>query len=486
MSDIETFDPGTPPPQDIIQKGGHRRSSGDGVKLYPECSLSSCRDDSDDKKFECEKCDRLVHYRCTQLPLYQIQRFLTKGFRKYICANCITIQPSLDNTFPSPPESVTQTRHDPNNMILTLRKEIEGKIKQVDALAETNRLLNVTIKDLTRNQGKSRDEINKLKDKVRLSTEKEKTMESLLNEREEELAKTLNKLHQLEQENQNNSDDCCSIVNDLKAKHIEEGKFKEAEITRMKETLETQSKTIANFKQVGGKSQTEVKTQGNESMANLTKFIDEKLEKVESNLKRSLLNEVSQINNKLEHKFNSVFKENRPSEPKPDLREIMRQQHDEHIAEESDRKQRACNIIVHGVAESVDDNNSDTNFVTKFFEDIGLKNIKHKSSFRIGKKKEDNETLSLVRPQKLVLNNERIKDKIMANLTKLKGKIAYARISITEDFSHKERLLLKEWASKAKDANDKEGENSNVIWRVRGSPKNRIFLKKFTKRNMDC
>ena len=30
--------------------------------------------------------ERLVHYRCTSLSTYQLQLFLTKGYRKFMCS----------------------------------------------------------------------------------------------------------------------------------------------------------------------------------------------------------------------------------------------------------------------------------------------------------------------------------------------------------------------------------------------------------------
>ena len=55
------------------------------------CTPLACVQDDDKYKLECAECKLLVHYRCTQLPLYQIQLFLTKGCRKYICLNCVEV-----------------------------------------------------------------------------------------------------------------------------------------------------------------------------------------------------------------------------------------------------------------------------------------------------------------------------------------------------------------------------------------------------------
>ena len=59
------------------------------------CTAELCFADDDKYKLECSKCNRYVHYDCTQLPLFQIQLFLTTGYRKFICANCIVISEYL-------------------------------------------------------------------------------------------------------------------------------------------------------------------------------------------------------------------------------------------------------------------------------------------------------------------------------------------------------------------------------------------------------
>ena len=37
----------------------------------------------------CSQCKSKFHYRCTDLPPYQIVRFKTQGYRKYICERCV-------------------------------------------------------------------------------------------------------------------------------------------------------------------------------------------------------------------------------------------------------------------------------------------------------------------------------------------------------------------------------------------------------------
>ena len=88
---------------------------------------------------------------------------------------------------------------------------------------------------------------------------------------------------------------------------------------------------------------------------------------------------------------------------------------------------------------------------------------------RIGTKT-DGKTRSLL----LGLSNEDEKEKILGNLTSLKGIEKY-KGSILEDLTPDQRNTIKELSSEAKKLNTKE---TSASWRVRGSSKNGFFLKK--------
>ena len=50
-------------------------------------------------------------------------------------------------------------------------------------------------------------------------------------------------------------------------------------------------------------------------------------------------------------------------------------------------------------------------------------------------------------------------------------------MSITEDFTWEERMIMKEWFGKASERNEKE-DNDDVKWCVRGSPRTVVIFKK--------
>ena len=64
------------------------------IEIHDEnaiCTPGGCIPDEDQYKLECSECKRQVHYRCTKLPAYQIHLFLVKGYRKFVCTNCIEV-----------------------------------------------------------------------------------------------------------------------------------------------------------------------------------------------------------------------------------------------------------------------------------------------------------------------------------------------------------------------------------------------------------
>lgn len=83
-----------------------------------------------------------------------------------------------------------------------------------------------------------------------------------------------------------------------------------------------------------------------------------------------------------------------------------------------------------------------------------------------------------IRPIKVVLESAHEVYLITKKLINLKGNEKYQGISVTEDFTRFERSLIKELKNKAAERSARE---PNIIWRVRGSPKSGLYLKKIHK-----
>ena len=412
-------------------RGARRRS-----EPIAQCIKGECTEDDDNKKLKCDKCDKLFHYRCTGLPVFQIHHFLTKGYRKFMCESCTKVPEHLKAIIPTPPPT-NQTKQ-----VLELEKKVKEKQMEVDTLAATNRLLQAKIKELTSSNAESQKDCEKEKDRNSKLQAKAKKMEGSIKSYEAQIA-TLNE--------QNASTDSAN---------------------------------------------------SGETLSSLTRIMGEKFEEIQNNLKSVILTEVSKNNLQLEEKINAAVQLNKSyadtvtntmtstSSGAPtaavtdvDFRAVMREERNSQLAEETDKKMRACNFIIHGCLEANGEiperKEHDKNFINALFADIGIEAM-CKSLNRLGKRDETSNDAK--RPIKVVMQNETEKDLVMARLNNLKGKEKYKGISITDDHSIADRKIIKEWAEKATAANANEPTESLYEWKVRGSPKNGMQLKKFRKR----
>ena len=117
---------------------------------------------------------------------------------------------------------------------------------------------------------------------------------------------------------------------------------------------------------------------------------------------------------------------------------------------------------------------TDEDFITYFIGALEVTATTFKSVSRIVKADPAKK-----RPIKVAMNNEEEKNKIMANLRNIKDQVEFKGLSVTDDYTIAERRMIKEWTDKVKENNDKESPDSNYMWRVRGTPKNGLRLKKF-------
>ena len=234
---------------------------------------------------------------------------------------------------------------------------------------------------------------------------------------------------------------------------------------------------------------------------------DRLMKMIEEKLSSGLCTIQTNVIKLIDNKFNNIPRHNSESVPEPNenstpnhirsyaatvgneandasvtvknFRTIMMATKNEELAEEADRKRRGKNLIMHGKEEMA--SNEDSEFVNNMIKDLQIGSVSTKQVERIGQ-----HTNERKRPIKLVFNSEEDQQKVLTNLRNLKDKSSYKGISITDDYTLNERLLIKEFTEQAKIKNTQEETNkSNIIWRVRGSPKNGLIIKKFTKANSD-
>ena len=158
---METEDAGggapSTPSQPLNQVRGTRRASEPGA---PQCTKESCTEEDGNKnKLKCDKCDKIFHFRCTGLPTFQIHHFLTKGYRKFVCDSCTKVPENLKAVIPTPPPP------NPAKQVLDLEKTVKEKQMEIEALSETNRMLQAKIKELDSSQMKLHNNYEKEKSK---------------------------------------------------------------------------------------------------------------------------------------------------------------------------------------------------------------------------------------------------------------------------------------------------------------------------------
>ena len=187
-------------------------------------------------------------------------------------------------------------------------------------------------------------------------------------------------------------------------------------------------------------------------------YIDKKFNQLEDTLTNSFKDQQK----------NQTYSDILKKDTQNDFQTIIRVAKIEEKKEERDHDQRKKNIIVHGAHEESptqeEQVNMDKTFVDNLLKDVAYK-VVPKYIGRVGNKAEGKS-----RPLKIVLNTDEEKRKLFSNLKALKGVDKYQKVSISDDFTIAERELIKVWAKKAKEKNEVEPPDSNIIWRVRGNP----------------
>ena len=197
---------------------------------------------------------------------------------------------------------------------------------------------------------------------------------------------------------------------------------------------------------------------------NVKKIIDEKFNNIPRHMSVTDPENKNTTTNHLSSYAEAVGNQNGASVKS--LRTIMLATKNEELAEEAERKCRGKNLIMHGKNEVTPE--QDTEYINTMIKDLQIGAVNVKQIERIGQKDKDN---TKKRPIKMMFNNEEDKEKVLNNLRNLKDKLIYKGISITQ--------------AKAKNTQE-ELNKSNIVWRVRGTPKNGLVIKRFTKMNQDA
>lgn len=198
------------------------------------------------------------------------------------------------------------------------------------------------------------------------------------------------------------------------------------------------------------------------------KTVDERLKEFETNMNSSKLNLTSKTH--IQSSKTVAYADM----VKGSLSSKLREQN-QILVHDNDKNIRKVNVIIHGRVETEDDENTDDIFIKKLLHDLQVQTLP-KSMLRIGSFSNLKK-----RPIKLTFDLLSEKQQVMRNLRNLKGKNEYIGISIRDDYTIEERMLLKEKTQKAREANMTLPNNCDYTWQVRGTPDTGIIIKRISR-----
>ena len=425
--------------------------------VNPKCGALSCLSESNnDQYLECTTCKKKIHHCCTKLPAYQIGLFMlaeTKANNSFLCEQCANVPEDLIQTCSG---KISETP----NTVLLLKEQLEKKDNELRELKEH------IIKLETENPHKKRKFDDDCNDAMT-----------------EDLANKSIEIENLKKE-----------ITTLKTRTLSPGN--QTEVKKLQTVVQNKTKEISELRNKNEKlslKQVELQrhSSGKDNTNELAKLIEEKLSAglntIQTNMENFIKEKLTEksppdvtmddISDKETTTYADLLKTGSKNITSNNFRCIMLEAKNEELAEQFEKRRREKNLIIHGKKEQSKEDDSDSDFFNQLVKDLQIGSIKIKQIQRIGTMMPNKN-----RPIKLEFNTEEDKVKVFNNLRNLKGKNDYIGISIKEDYTSNERKLIKQFSERAEIKNkEEEDKKSNIFWRVRGTPKNGLHLKWFTK-----
>ena len=99
------------------------------------CAKNKCKDNDGEAKLTCEICERRVHPECSNLPSYELQRYISGPnddhyIGKYFCLNCIEVPEWLQNQIPNRDQQYQSIQ----NQLMNERKRTKMLTKDIENL----------------------------------------------------------------------------------------------------------------------------------------------------------------------------------------------------------------------------------------------------------------------------------------------------------------------------------------------------------------
>ena len=125
---------------------------------YTNICTAICGEPSNPRMIKCDHCNRFTHFECTELPGYQLQQLMTKGYRKYLCPQCFG---EVDELYT---ESLMAKKEAPIYSVPCRNAEMQTELPITDIGVQTDPI--AVIVD-TETQGKSEEIIAKMTNNTR-------------------------------------------------------------------------------------------------------------------------------------------------------------------------------------------------------------------------------------------------------------------------------------------------------------------------------
>ena len=392
----------------------------------------------DKYKSDCSKCQKPIHFECTNLPAYQLYLFTRKNYRVYICTLLYCICGRC----------VTESDQDISHEFI--KRSIENKIQNYEQSLKTTEQQNVLIEALKKQLTIGRTKHEKTKHELELKS-------NVSPKRQKELQE---KVINLEERS----------LKDKEQLTLLKSKIKNLEIT-------AEPTVQSNIEKDNTSTQTSPDLQSANTIDILPSKIEDKID-VTINKKLAKITEVESYANAVKHLLTTTANDGNPKNfnqismdgtPPSCFQDIIKEARKVQLDDERDNKKHSTNLIIHGVSEASNveiSKTEDEEFIKSLFHQVEI-GYKPKTVLHLGKRNSKHK-----RPLKVIMTRETEIDEIMLNLYKLKdADVAYKKISVTHDYTIEERAEIKSFSESAKAKNVLEGENSKVVWRVRGNPK---------------
>ena len=245
-------------------------------------------------------------------------------------------------------------------------------------------------------------------------------------------------------------------------------------IVNMKKKNESNNAKLIAENKIQGKDNLE----NGSFVENLVKRISDNLEaKIDTMIEKKLSDNLGESAKPVNENNVSNYKQALISTPL-DFKNIMKEAKNDEKIEQKEVDRRSTNFVIHGADEIGDTpasiKENDETYVIEILTQVKISE-RPKAIRRLGKKMNGK-----TRPILIEMNSQDQKNELMANLKYLKGTTEYfGSIRITDDYTKDERELIKDFVAKA---NEKNRNDPNNVYRVRGNPKNGLFLIHFPRK----